>query len=79
LDEVSKRSGLGGEYRIRLQKVSQNRGRRALMAPEGLRRIMQEIQVADYELHASFRIIANRELESEHISAFMAASIDGTG
>jgi hypothetical protein len=45
------------------------------MAPEGLRRIMQEIQVADYELHASFRIIANSELESEHISAFMAAAI----
>jgi hypothetical protein len=36
---------------------------------------MQEIQVADYELHASFRIIANGEMESEHIAAFMDASL----
>ena len=44
------------------------------MAPEDLRRLMQEIQVADYELHAAFRIIADEELGSEHISAFMDAS-----
>ena len=45
------------------------------MAPEGLRRVMQEIQVADYELHAAFRIIAQGRMHSEHIAAFMDASL----
>jgi hypothetical protein len=45
------------------------------MAPADLRQIMQEIQVADYALHAAFRIIANDEMSSEHIAAFMDASI----
>jgi hypothetical protein len=45
------------------------------MAPDGLRRVMQEIQVADYELHATFRIIAAGEIDSEHITAFMDASL----
>jgi hypothetical protein len=40
-----------------------------------LRRVIQEIQVADYELHAAMRILANAELDSEHIVAFMDASI----
>jgi hypothetical protein len=45
------------------------------MASVDLRQMMQEIQVADYELHAAFRIIANHEMSSEHIAAFMNASI----
>ena len=47
----------------------------ALMTTRELRRLMQEIQVADYELHASFRIIADAELDSEFISAFLDASL----
>jgi hypothetical protein len=42
-----------------------------MMTSRELRRLMQEIQVADYELHASFRTIADAELGSEYISAFM--------
>jgi len=45
------------------------------MIPEQLRRVMQEIQVADYELHASFRIIASGELKSDYITAFIDASL----
>ena len=45
------------------------------MTPTDLRQIMKEIQVADYVLHAAFRHIANDEISSEHIAAFMDASI----
>jgi hypothetical protein len=45
------------------------------MAPEGLRRLMQDIQVADYELHAAFRVIARGEMQQEHVAAFMDASV----
>jgi anthranilate phosphoribosyltransferase len=45
------------------------------MAPEGLRRLMQQIQVVDYELHAAFRVIARGEMQPEHIAAFMDASV----
>ncbi|MBV8361451.1 MAG: hypothetical protein JO189_26475 [Deltaproteobacteria bacterium] len=45
------------------------------MAPTSLRQIMQEIQVADYALHAAFRIIANGEMSSEHVAAFLDASV----
>ncbi len=33
----------------------------------------QEIQVLDYELHASLRILAAGEMDSEHLAAFLAA------
>ena len=45
------------------------------MTARELHRLMQEIQVVDYELQASFMIIAGGELDSEFISAFMDASL----
>ncbi|MBV8772200.1 MAG: hypothetical protein JO166_07710 [Deltaproteobacteria bacterium] len=34
----------------------------------------QEIQALDYELHASLRILAAGEMDSEHMTAFVAAA-----
>jgi hypothetical protein len=59
---------------MRSEFLQQN-ARGALLPLAELRQIMQDIQVTDYELHASFRILANGELDSEHIAAFMDASI----
>jgi hypothetical protein len=50
-------------------------GREGLTAPSELRRVLQQIRVADYELHATFRFIAEGEIDSEHIAAFMDASV----
>jgi len=44
-------------------------------AAEWLRRVSQQIQVLDYELHASLRILVNGEMESEQMLAFMEASV----
>ncbi|MBV8452372.1 MAG: hypothetical protein JOZ29_08880 [Deltaproteobacteria bacterium] len=35
--------------------------------------VSQQIQALDYELHASLRILANGEMDSEHMTAFMGA------
>jgi hypothetical protein len=38
-----------------------------------LAQFRQEIQALDYELHASLRILAGGEMDSEHMEAFIAA------
>jgi hypothetical protein len=42
-------------------------------APNWLSQARQQIQVLDYELHASLRILAESDIDSEHVTAFMAA------
>jgi hypothetical protein len=39
-----------------------------------LAQFRQEIQTLDYELHASLRILAAGEMDSEHMTAFVAAA-----
>ncbi|HJU09988.1 MAG TPA: hypothetical protein VJ728_03880 [Candidatus Binataceae bacterium] len=40
-----------------------------------LHRVMQQIQVADYQLHATFRILAHDAIDPDHIEAFIDASL----
>ncbi|MBV8809526.1 MAG: hypothetical protein JO033_12705 [Acidobacteriaceae bacterium] len=45
------------------------------IAPQGwLTQFRKEIQVLDYELHASLRILAAGEMDSDHMAALVAAS-----
>jgi hypothetical protein len=43
-------------------------------APNWLSQARQQIQALDYELHASLRILAEGDMDSEHMTAFMAAT-----
>lgn len=45
-----------------------------LQALHSLSQVIEQIQVLDYELHASLRILAKGEMESEHMTAFMQAT-----
>jgi hypothetical protein len=43
-------------------------------APNWLSETRQQIQVLDYELHASLRSLAAGDMDSEHMTAFMGAT-----
>jgi hypothetical protein len=44
-----------------------------------LSQVRQQIQVLDYELHSSLRILAEGDMDSEHLTAFMRATAQRDG
>ena len=49
--------------------------RNGLRTPNWLREVRQQIQALDLELHAALRILAEGEMDPEHMTAFLGAAV----